>query len=127
MSEQFDRGGTAPNRPETVQSASPSPQPTSGRWQNHSQGQQRGPRCNNSCPQRFQGKTQDPILQKHVFDVGTILKSQDLFVTTAKEIGEYISHEYNDAGEFRNAFINLHYAEALMSQTDLHQLINSQS
>ena len=42
-----------------------------------------------------------------------ILKSQDLFVTTAKEIGEYISHEYDDASEFRNAFIDLRYAEVL--------------
>ena len=42
-----------------------------------------------------------------------ILKSQDLFVTTAKEIGEYISREYDDAGEFRNAFIDLRYAEVL--------------
>ena len=42
-----------------------------------------------------------------------ILKSQDLFVTTAKEIGEYISRKYDDAGEFRNAFIHLRYAEAL--------------
>ena len=113
MSEQSDGGETAPNRPETVQGTSPSPQRTSGRWQNHSQGQRRGPRRNNSRPQRFQGKTQDPILQKHVFDVGTILKSQDLFVTTAKEIGEYISREYNDAGEFHIAFIDQHYAEAL--------------
>ena len=86
MSEQSDGGGTAPNRPETVQSASPSPQRTSGRRQNYSQGQRHGPRCNNSRPQRFQGKTQDPMLQKHVFDVGMILRSQDLFVTTAKEI-----------------------------------------
>ena len=113
MSEQSDRGGTAPNRPETVQSASPSPQRTSGRRQNHSQGQRRGPRRNNSRPQQFQGKTQDPILQKHVFDIRTILKSQDLFVTTAKEIREYISCKYNDAGEFRNVFIDLCYAEAL--------------
>ena len=113
MLEQSNGGGTAPNRPETVQSASPSPQRTSNRRQNHSQGQRRGPRHNNSCPQRFQGKTQDPILWKHVFDVGTILKSQDLFVTTAKEIREYISREYDDAGEFRNAIIDLRYAEIL--------------
>ena len=51
MSEQSDGGGTAPNRPETVQSASPSPQRTSSRRQNHSQGQRRGPRRNNSRPQ----------------------------------------------------------------------------
>ena len=113
MSEQSDGGATVPNRPETVQSAPTSPQRTSDRRQYHSQGQRRGPRRNNSRPQRFQGKTQDPILQKHVFDVGTILKSQDLFVTTAKEIREYISREYDDAGEFRNAFIDLRYAEAL--------------
>ena len=51
MSEQSDGGGTAPYRPETVQSASPSPQRTSSRRQNHSQGQRRGPRRNNSRPQ----------------------------------------------------------------------------
>ena len=113
MSEQSDGGATVPNRPETVQNAPTSPQRTSDRRQDHSQGQRHGPRRNNSCPQRFQGKTQDPILQKHVFDVGTILKSQDLFVTTAQEIGEYISRKYDDAGEFRNAFIDLRYAEAL--------------
>ena len=32
---------------------------------------------------------------------------------TAKEIGEYISREYDDAAEFCNAFIDLRYAEAL--------------
>ena len=113
MSEQSDRGGSALNRPDAVQSASSSPQRTSDRRQNYTQGQRRGPRRNNTCPQRFQGKTQDPILRKHIFDVGTILKSQDLFGTTAKEIGEYISREYDDAGEFRNAFIDLRYAEVL--------------
>ena len=113
MSEQSNGGATVPNRPETVQSAPTSPQRTSDRQQHRSQGQRRGPRRNNSRPQQFQGKTQDPILQKHVFDVGTILKSQDLFVTTAKEIGENISREYDDASEFCNAFIDLHYAEAL--------------
>ena len=113
MSEQSDRGGSAPNRPDAVRSASSSPQRTSDRRQNYTQGQRRGPRRNNTRPQRFQGKTQDPILRKHIFDVGTILKSQDLFVSTAKEIGEYISHEYDDAGEFRNAFIDLRYAEVL--------------
>ena len=93
MLEQSDGGATVPNRPETVQSTPTSPQRTSNRRQYHSQGQQCGPRRNNSRPQQFQGKTQDPILQKHVFDVRTILKSQDLFVTTAKEIGEYISRK----------------------------------
>ena len=110
---QSDGGGSAPNRPDAVRSASSSPQRTSARRQNYTQGQRRGPRRNNTCPKRFQGKTQDPILRKHIFDVGTILKSQDLFVTTAKEIGEYISREYDDAGEFRNAFIDLRYAEVL--------------
>ena len=113
MSEQSDGGGSPPNRPDAVQSTSASPQRMSDRRQNYTQGQRRGPRRNNARPQRFQGKTQDPILRKHIFDVGTIKKSHDLFVTTAKEIGEYISREYNDAGEFRNAFIDLHYAEVL--------------
>ena len=113
MSEQSDGGGSALNRPDAVQSTSASPQRTSGRRQNYTQGQRRGPQRNNTRPQRFQGKTQDPILRKHIFDVGTIQKSQDLFVTTAKEIGEYISREYDDAGEFRNAFIDLRYAEVL--------------
>ena len=113
MSEQSDGGGSAPNRPDAVRSASSSPQRTSDRRQNYTQGQRRGPRRNNTHPQRFQGKTQDPILRKHIFDVGTILKSQDLFVATTKEIGEYVSREYDDAREFRNAFIDLHYAEVL--------------
>ena len=113
MSEQSDGGGSAPNRPDAARSASSSPQRTSDRRQNYTQGQRRGPRRNNTSPQRFQGKTQYPILWKHIFDVGTILKGQDLFATTAKEIREYISREYDDAGEFRNAFIDLHYAEVL--------------
>ena len=113
MSEQSDGGGSPSNRPDAVQSTPASPQRMSDRRQNYTQGQRRGPRRNNARPQRFQGKTQDPILRKHIFDVGTIQKSQDLFVTTAKEIGEYISREYDDAGEFRNAFIDLRYAEVL--------------
>ena len=71
MSEQSDTGGSAPNRPDAVRSASSSPQRTSDGRQNYTQGQRRGPRRNNTCPQRFQGKTQDPILRKHIFDVVT--------------------------------------------------------
>ena len=113
MSEQSNGGASAPNRPDAVQSTSASPQRISERRQNYTQGQQRGSRRNNARPQRFQGKTQDPILRKHIFDIGMIQKSQDLFVTTAKEIGEYISREYDDAGEFCNAFIDLRYTEVL--------------
>ena len=84
MSEQSDGGGSPSNRPDAVQSTPASPQRVSDRRQNYTQGQRRGPRHNNARPQRFQGKAQDPILRKHIFDVGTIQKSQDLFVTTAK-------------------------------------------
>ena len=71
------------------------------------------PQQPNSLNKRSTTKT-TTIKQKHVFNVGTILKSQVLFVTTNKEIGEYISRKYDDAGEFCNAFIDLRYAEALI-------------
>ena len=67
----------------------------------------RGNRPSRPNNAKFEGKIE--ALKDHVFDATTVVRSGDLFATTLKEIGEYIAREYDDAGEFRTALVDMSF------------------
>ena len=63
-------------------------------------------RKNNDASRAVKFKGKCPDIQG-VYDVGLPHSNQDLFITTTKEIAEYVAGKFENAGEFRLGLVNL--------------------